>query len=671
MDCNSHNQKVLRLSLLLLLSVLLVYGQITRHEFITYDDLAYLTENEHLKDGINFKDIKWAFTTTYLSNWHPLTWLSHMLDVQLFGFNAGLHHFVNVILHSINTLLLFVLLRRITGTVYRSVVVAALFALHPLHVESVAWAAERKDVLSTCFWFLTMLSYVKYAGSKSVGNYFAALAFYTLGLMAKPMLVTLPIVLVLIDLWPLRRFTMSKTLDFLHERGFPKLLYEKMPFFVLAVLSCLITLVAQKSGGAISAIDVVPLSLRLENAVVSYVEYLHKMIWPFNLSIFYPHPLEYNFYEVFLCAGLFIGISAGAVIFRQQNPYLFVGWFWYVITLLPVIGLVQVGLQSMADRYTYVPLIGIFIAISWQAATFLNLFKKTRLPVAIFAVLGVFFLGFLTYRQVGRWQNSYSIYSHSLAVTSQNAVIHNNLGSILLGQGKTTRALQHFRTAAQIHPGDIDYINNYATALLELGNTELALRHFKLAQKLNPERKGVYYNLAKAMLRGGHLEAAGAYLLKAVEKYPEFGELYHLLGSVRLIRGDIASAMAAFEQAVRLKPDYLAAHNDLAKSMEIWRAIELESSKLQQLIAAYQSGKIKRKSIDRIHRQKKALDQAIWRYRKAISILTAVMPGRSNKIQIKSIEKIVEKYTAIINEHTRTTSQHENSSGKVNTNVSG
>ncbi len=428
--------------LILITAVLLVYWQVGDHEFINYDDNVYITDNAQVQKGLTSKGIIWAFTTSHTGNWHPLTWISHMLDCELYGLNPRGHHLTNVLLHMANAILLFVVLRWMTGAIWRSGLVAALFALHPLHVESVAWAAERKDVLSTFFWLLTMVAYVHYVNRPGGKRYLLVLVTFFLGLMAKPMLVTLPFVLLLLDYWPLNRFKPRAVTGSVEDQslGFQssgddklpilKAVMEKTPLFLMSLFSCVVTVMAQQEAGAISTLEIVPFKLRIANGLVSFVAYMGKMIWPQDLAVFYPHPISDLQIWKPVAAGLFLLIvSTVALWVAQRCRYVLVGWLWYLGTLVPVIGLVQVGEQAMADRYTYVPLIGLFIVVVWGFADLVKGWRSRRWVVSVSAAVMVLALMAGSWLQVAHWKSSVKLFKHALDATSNNYVAHYNLGN--------------------------------------------------------------------------------------------------------------------------------------------------------------------------------------------------------------------------------------------------
>jgi len=463
------------LVILLLLGVTFgAFYRVLGGEFLRYDDDVYITLNPFVKAGLSRVGLIWAFATGYNANWHPLTWVSHMLDVEVFGMNAGGHHLTNLILHLANTMLLFLVLRRMTGFVWRSAFVAALFGVHPLHVESVAWIAERKDVLSTLFWLLTIWAYARYAENPTWTRYLPVVLFFGLGLMAKPMLVTLPFVLLLLDYWPLNRLSFGGK----GERTVPvyDLFLEKVPLFAMTALSCLITFRAQQMGGAVGLLEKLPFAVRAGNALVAYTTYIGKMFWPKNLAVFYPHPgADLPVWQAVVAGLALVSITILVIRAGKPRPYLSVGWLWYLGTLVPVIGLVQVGAQAMADRYTYVPMIGLFIMLAWGLPGLGG--KRLAVP----ATLVVCALIAVTWRQVGYWRDSISLFRHAISVTEKNAVMHANLGLALRDRGRTDEAIREYREAIRIDPEFAQAHNNLAVALYFKGDYAEAWKEVHLA----------------------------------------------------------------------------------------------------------------------------------------------------------------------------------------------
>jgi tetratricopeptide (TPR) repeat protein len=493
----------------LIVASLVVYWQITNHEFINYDDGIYVTENPHVQLGLTFKSIKWAFTTGHAANWHPLTWLSHMLDIELYGLNPMGHHWTSLQIHLINSILLFFVLKMMTGAIWKSAFVAALFALHPLHVESVAWISERKDVLSTFFLILSMWAYVRYVRKQDKKCYFLLILFFILGLMAKPMLVTLPFVLLLLDFWPLSRFQ-SKT------KTISGLICEKFPLFALSAASCIITFFVQKNSGAVVSAEIFPLILRIANAFISYVNYLEKTLWPQNLTLLYPYPNILPLGRAILSGLLLLCISAVIFMARKRCSYLVTGWLWYIGTLVPVIGLVQVGAQSMADRYTYIPIVGIFIILTWGIADISARWRYRKILLLLFSVTALVSISICTWFQTHYWQNSKTIFTHTVNVTNNNSIAHYGLGMAYDQQGKLNKAVLHYNKALKINPNYAQAHHNLGTVLIRQDNMKAAIYHFNRALQLNPNYSKAHYNLAKVYMKLNKIESAIHYFQEAL-----------------------------------------------------------------------------------------------------------------------------------------------------------
>jgi hypothetical protein len=521
--------------LFLVVVTLAVYWQVGNHEFINFDDNLYVTENSHVQAGLTLKGVKWAFTATHAGNWHPLTWLSHMLDCQIYGLNPGGHHLTGLLFHLMNTLLLFVVLKQMTGALWQSALVSALFALHPLHVESVAWVAERKDVVSAFFWLITMWAYVRYVKSPVFSRYLLVLVFFALGLMAKPMLVTLPFVLLLMDYWPLERLQLNSLSTLWGDKaGVRGALWEKIPLFALAAVSSVITLIAQQGGGALASMDHLPLYVRMVNALVSYVSYIGKMIWPLKLAIFYPHTGMLPIWQAAGAGLLLVCISVLVIRTARQRPYLAVGWLWYLGTLVPVIGFVQVGAQSMADRYTYMPLIGLFVMIAWGVPDLMARwrYQKPVLAICTGVILSAF--GICTWFQVGHWKNSVALFTHTLSGTADNYVAHYNLGK---AYGKIGRFREEFVQYQEVI-------------------------------RINPRFARAYYNIGVLFGKmGNYREELQAYK-RAVSLKPDYAKAYCNLGAAYAQMGRYSKAVSAFKEAVRLNPDDRAARQNLKMAYE-------------------------------------------------------------------------------------------------------
>jgi len=493
--------------LLLVVATLSVYWQVKDFEFVNYDDPLYLGENPQVSSGLTCGSISWAFTAIHAANWHPLTWLSHMLDVHFYGINPGAHHLTNLLFHIANTLMVFFVLKQMTGTLWRSAVIAALFALHPLHVESVAWVAERKDVLSTFFWMLTLLFYIGYVRRPAIYKYLAVFLCFSLGLMSKPMLVTVPLIFLLLDYWPLGRFQIGPQFDVKSAQpGKPVLflVYEKIPFFILSAASGAVTIWAQQKGGTVSSLEMIPVSDRIANALVAYVAYIGKMFWPAELAVIYPYSHDLPLWQIAGAGLIILSISLMLFKVRRRQPSFIFGWLWYLITLVPVIGLVQVGLQSMADRYTYVPIIGLFIMIVWGIPDkwFQQRFGRAGLATAGSVLLLTMVA--TSWMQVRYWENSITLFERANKVVHANFVIHNNLGNALARKGRLNDAFGHYTLAMRINPGKAaDIHNNLGAALLVNGNIKEAIVQFRLALQIAPNHMDALKNLRKVSASHG------------------------------------------------------------------------------------------------------------------------------------------------------------------------
>jgi tetratricopeptide (TPR) repeat protein len=557
---------VFLISLSLIAITLVSFEQVRNNEFINLDDDVYVTENLHVKKGLTAEGVIWAFMTMYASNWHPLTWLSHMLDYSLYGMNPGGHHLTNLIFHIGNTLLLFLVLSQMTGAVWRSSFVAALFALHPLHVESVAWVAERKDVLSTFFWMLTMWAYFRYTARPKPGRYFSVLFIFALGLLSKPMLVTLPVVLLLLDYWPLGRFKNPMNPNGQSAFCF-HLILEKVPFFILSAVSSLMTLLAAQEGGTVGSLGIYPLGNRIANGLVSYVNYIGKMIWPSPLAVFYPYPASLPSWQV-VGAGLLLMMGSVLIIRgAKKSPYLLVGWFWYLGILVPVIGLVQAGMQAMADRYMYVPLIGLFIMITWGLSDVFEKWRSRKILFAIFAGALLFVYMNLSRIQVSFWRNSITLFEHTLRVTSNNSLIHNNMGVSLVQQGRVQEAILHYNEALRIDPHFAKASYNLGIALGHLGRTQEAIAAYQEALRINPNYPEAYSKVGITLAQLGNTQEAMAYYKKALNIKPDYVEAHNNLGVLLGRQGRTKEAITHFSEALRINPDHAEVYCNLGSTL--------------------------------------------------------------------------------------------------------
>jgi tetratricopeptide (TPR) repeat protein len=536
------------------------YSSVGSLGFVTLDDPQYIIDNPQVSQGLKWSGVQWAFTTGHASNWHPLTWISHMVDVELFGLNPGPHHLMNLLFHVLNTLLLFLFLRQTTGATGRSALVAALFALHPLHVESVAWVSERKDVLSTLFFLLTLWAYTLYTRDPALRRYTLVFVLLALGLMAKPMLVTVPFVLLLLDIWPLQRFRLESP-----ERGTAmKLVIEKLPLFALIVASSVITVLVQHEGGALNSLSQAPLDARIFNVLVSYVVYMVNMVWPVGLAALYPISKTIPFWQPLGAGILLVTISFGVLKFLRQYPYLTVGWLWFLGTLVPVIGIVQVGSQAMADRYTYIPLIGLFIIVAWGAYDLLVRNTTKKAPITMIIALMIVGLATATWVQVQYWADGKTLWKRALAVTSGNARAHVAYGSILAKEGHHKDAAAQFSAAIRIQPNYAEAHNKLGVEFAETGRHNEAAFHYKEALRYRSDLGMANTNLGNALLAQGRPEEALAYYEKALQQDQDDPLALNGMGSAMDDLGRVDEAIALYRKALIANPRLSAAYNNLA-----------------------------------------------------------------------------------------------------------
>ena len=596
--------KSLLVILCLIVGIVVVYIKVQNFDFVNFDDDVYVTENYYVQKGVSLAGFKWAFTTFHAANWHPLTWLSHMLDCELYGLSPAGHHWTNVVLHIANTVLLFLILFRMTGAIWRSAFVAALFALHPLHVESVAWVSERKDVLSTFFGLLGIAAYYGYVKKSSAKYYILVMALLSLSLMAKPMLVTLPFALLLLDFWPLKRFQDQRDFRFKSEKAYVdavrrnhQIIIEKIPLFIVVAISCFLTFFAQKSVGAVRSLGALTLKYRIANAIVSYARYVLKAIWPDKLAVFYPHPGNTLPKWQFIGAALLIVAACyWAIRSAKKYPYIAVGLFWYVGTFVPVIGLVQVGDQAMADRYTYIPLIGIFIIISWGVTDLWQRWHGKEIFLKISATILLVALSWNTFIQLNSWENGITLFEHAVSVTKNNYSAHNNLATALVPID-LDRAIFHYKEALRIRPKYITALCNLGLTLYHKGKYEEATSYFTKALKIDPqkadarmnlanllflqskpddaisqyrrilqtysENADVHYNLANVLSSQNKINEAVLHYNETLKIDPKHSKAYYHLGNILLNQGKAKEATALFFEAIKFNPDYVQAYNTL------------------------------------------------------------------------------------------------------------
>lgn len=548
----------LMFALMLIIGTLGIYSQARHHDFVVYDDRIYITENPYVSNGLTPQSLRWAFSfagkeKTY---WHPLTWLSHMLDVQIFGMHAGRHVLVNVLLHAVNALLLLHVLRRMTDDLWPSAIVALLFVLHPLNVESVAWVAARKNVLSTTFWMLTVLTYLRYVEKPALGRYAAVLVLFSLGLLSKPMLVTLPCVLLLLDFWPLRRHRIGSPTDLDKPKAaLSRLLIEKIPMLLLSAASVILSTFSLFHYGDLVSTDSVDLRLRLANALVSYVIYLVKMTVPLNLTCFYPFPVEVPLWQSAGSLVVLAGLTVAAIRLFRKYPFFLIGWLWYLGTLFPVIGLMQAGMwPAVADRFVYIPQIGIFIAVAWGAAALLE--RSRRHIFWIVPSAGTLLLVFvgLSYNQVGYWRNSIALFTHAIKVTRDNYLSHYALGYAYDQEGRVDDAMRQYELALTINPNEIDVHYNLALLLSTRGRFEEAVRHYERVLQIKPDDAQAHNNIGNIYFRQKKWNEAIGHYKNAIRVRPEYAKAYGNLGAAMLQSGRLPEAVQYFNEALRIMP---------------------------------------------------------------------------------------------------------------------
>ncbi len=548
---------------LLALMVWGVFGQTLRHEFVNYDDGKYVYDNPAVSKGLTLEGVRWVITHPHGANWHPLTSLSHMLDCQIYGLNPAGHHGTNVLFHMATVILLFLVLRQMTGSLWRSAFVAAVFAIHPLRVESVAWISERKDVLSGFFFMLTLGAYLRYVRRPfSAGRYAAVAGSFALGLMSKAMLVTLPFVLLLLDFWPLKRFQTLET-----KKPIRRLVLEKIPLLLLSAVFCGVTVWAQR--GAISSEAALPVPWRFGNAFCSYAVYIKQLVFPSGLAPFYPHQgAALPLWEIGASVALLAGISWGVFAGRKKHPYLMVGWLWYLGMLVPVIGIMQVGTQAHADRYTYLPQIGLVIMATWLAADWWAGLRHRRAILSTAATVLLTVLIIATHRQTRYWRDSFSLWTHTLACTDGNYLAHNNLGLVFDRRGSRDEAIRHYRESIEINPRFAEAYNNLGVVLEGQGKLNEAVGCYEKALGINPDYADAHGNLGSVFAKQGQIEKAVSNLEKALQINPDLAEAHNNLGSLFGRLGQFDKAIPHFEKALEIKPDYAEAQYNLGMALE-------------------------------------------------------------------------------------------------------
>jgi Tfp pilus assembly protein PilF len=533
----------------LTLAILAVFWQVNQYDFISLDDYAYVAENNHIQSGITMEGFHWAFSTTHAEFWHPLTWLSFMLDYELHGLNPAGYHLTNLILHILSTLLLFWLFCRMTGAVWKSAFVAALFALHPLHVESVAWISERKDVLSAFFWMLTLCLYVYYTEKPVIRRYLLVVFSFVLALMSKPMVVTLPVIMILLDYWPLNRFESKKDNLILWQ------LKEKLPFFILSAVLAIITL-HNPNNTDVSA-KVFPLSSRIANAPVSFMIYLEKTFWPHDLSVYYPFSDQLPIWQVMSSILLIFVISYFVIAMMKRLPYLFFGWFWYMITLLPVLGIIQISLYSMADHYHYLPSIGLAVMLVWGIPSLIKSKKKILFPLGLSFIL---IMAFITWKQCGYWKNSIELLNHTLEVTKGNYLMHLNRGAAYDDLGQYNLSIEDYNEAIRLKPDYAEAYYNRGCVYAKLGQYKLTIENCNVSIRLKPDYIEAYFNRGSAYAELGQYKNAIDDFDKTVILQPDYLPAYLNRGYAYAKLGQYQRAIENYDEAIRLQSDYAPAY---------------------------------------------------------------------------------------------------------------
>jgi Flp pilus assembly protein TadD len=626
-------------TLLLMLATLALYWPALRFDFINFDDPDYVTANLHVQGGLSWEGVKWAFSNTeQAAYWAPLMWLSHELACQLFGLHAWGHHLINVLLHAANTALVFVIFRQMTGAVWRSLILAALFGWHPLRVESVAWITERKDVLCAFFGFLSLLFYARYgrgAGRISY-SYWLALLFFALGLMSKPMLVTWPFVMLLLDYWPLKRiYDFPPSPHFGAASRFTiydlkPLLLEKIPFFALAAAASIVTYVVQKQGGAVAAIETLPLGARVGNALISYCRYLGKTFWPTDMAVFYPHPGYWPVAEVLLAGMLLTGLSALVFMKRGRHPYLLVGWLWFVGTLVPVIQLVQSGQQAMADRFTYVPSVGVLMLTVWGVHELARRWWHHVMVLSLAGVSAIIFCFALTREQLGYWQDTETLFRHALDVTQSNSIAHDALGDALAKKGQIAAAISHFQEALRLMPNNAYAHNNFGYVLDKQGQIDEAISQFQEALRLQPDDAEAHNNFGVALLHKDQTDEAISQFQEALRLKPDDAKAHNNLGIALLNKDQIDEAISQYQEALRLKPDYAEAHNNLGVAL-------LHKDQTDEAISQFQEALRLKPDYAEAHNslgvalfKKGRIDEAISQFQEALRLRPDNADARNN-----------------------------------------
>jgi len=633
MNKSLHKESSLLVYGLLIIAALAAFWPVLNCDFVNYDDDKYVTENPNVKRGITRESVTWAFTSPHFHMWHPLTSLSHLVDCELFGLNPTGHHLTNLLFHTASTLLLFSILKRMTAAFWPCLFVALAFAVHPLNVESVAWIAERKNVLSGFFWMLTIAVYIRYAQRPALGRFLLLVLVFALAALTKPMVVTLPFVLVLLDYWPLGRFQWhhrSERENFSRsgpeQAGFQRasiwrLLLEKTPLFVLTVGLSAVTYIAQQRGGVVSDLGNVPLKYRAANALVSYVTYIGKMIWPGRLAVFYPHPFDkLPLWQVVISALLLLAITVAVIWFARSRKYLTVGWLWFLGTLVPVIGLVQVGAQARADRYTYLPFIGLFIMIAWGLPDLLAKWKYRSVALGAAALAVLLALSIGARLQLRHWRNNKALFEHAISVTGDNFVMNNNYANILNKIGQVENAIDYFYKALRIKSNSPEVHNNLGNALGKLNRVDEAIKHYKKALEMRPNFPQAHYNLAIALGKQGKIDEAIGEYRRALRFRPDDADTLSNLGLALAQKGNFDEAVEYYRKALKLEPEDVIAHGRLGLALAAISKIDEALEQFRIVLRASPDDIEMHCNVGILLGKQGKADEAIKAYRRALQI---------------------------------------------------
>lgn len=627
----NDRRKILVILLLAVLSAA-VYWRVAGHGFINMDDAMYVADNPHVQKGITVEGLFWAFGFADRAYWHPVSWLSHMLDCELFGLDPGMHHLVNVFYHIINATVLFLALNMMTGALWRSAFVAGMFAMHPVNVDTVAWIAERKNLVSTLFWMLTLLSYAWYVRRQTIFRYLSAFGLFILGILSKPMLVTLPFVLLLLDYWPLQRMPLG--FGRIREDGggkglfsrrwlsaMARLVYEKLPFLAVALVAIHVSMISMHGHVDVISIDTVSMKLRLENAVVAYVHYLWKMLWPWNLTVYYPYPKSVPLAHVIFAGAAVAAVTVMILSKIRKYPYLAVGWLWYLGALVPVSGIIQAGLwPAIAERWMYVPGIGLFIMASWGVRDLLSRLESGRQLYRYASLAVIMLLALLTFRQAGFWKDDFTLFSHAVSVSERNSVAHGNLADWHLAQGSYDDAHNHYLEALEANPLDPHIHRNFAVALLRMGRYGESVHHFRIAAEKFAHDEDVLIGLGTALARLGDLSGAIGSFTRALDINPRNAQTHFKLAVVLGESGRIDKAVDHYREALRLEPGFEQAGKNLDHLLALYGQLDSAVALLRERLRDEPGNASLHYSLGGLHEKKGNYADAADAYRKFLSL---------------------------------------------------